>query len=266
MTIGKVVKPATIEEAWLESQKKNSVVLGGMLWLRLGNRRVQTAIDLSSLGLDYIQEEENAFVIGAYTTLRRLEMHAGLAELTKNEAMSMGAFAKAFTPIVGVQFRNLATVGGSVFGRFGFSDVTTLLTALDASVELYKNGIVSLDAFNKMKRERDILLSIHVPKAPVRVAYEAHRNAATDFPVLNVCAARRGEQLTVCVGARPCGTVATRYTVDKVNNVVEYAENIAAEQAEKLVFVDNARGSAAYRQHLCRVLTARAVRCACEEA
>lgn len=38
--------------------------------------------------------------------------------------------------IVGVQFRNLATVGGSLWGRFGFSDVLTLLLALDAQVEL----------------------------------------------------------------------------------------------------------------------------------
>ncbi len=265
LTIGKVVKPATIEEAWQEAQKKNSVVLGGMLWLRLGSRRIQTAIDLSVLGLEYIREDENAYVIGAYTTLRQLEMDKDLAELTKNDAMPTGAFAKAFSPIVGVQFRNLATVGGSLFGRFGFSDVTTLLTAMDAAVVLYKNGIVPLEEFNKMKRDKDLLLAVHVPKEPVRVAYEAHRNAATDFPVLNVCVALRGEQLTICVGARPCGTVTTKYHVDTAKNVVEYAELVAKDQAEKLIFADNARGSAAYRQHLCRVLVGRAVRSVCEE-
>ena len=37
---------------------------------------------------------------------------------------------EAVRHIVGVQFRNCATVGGSVYGRFGFSDVLTLLLAL----------------------------------------------------------------------------------------------------------------------------------------
>lgn len=38
----------------------------------------------------------------------------------------------------------LATVGGSIYGRYGFSDVLTLLIGLDSYVELYKGGIVSL--------------------------------------------------------------------------------------------------------------------------
>ena len=42
--------------------------------------------------------------------------------------------------IVGVPFRNCATVGGSVFSRFGFSDLTCALLALDASVVLYRGG------------------------------------------------------------------------------------------------------------------------------
>ena len=33
--------------------------------------------------------------------------------------------------------RNLATVGGSIYSRFGFSDILTCLMALDTYVELY---------------------------------------------------------------------------------------------------------------------------------
>lgn len=38
--IDNYLRPASLEEAYEAAQKKNSVVLGGMLWLRLGTRRV----------------------------------------------------------------------------------------------------------------------------------------------------------------------------------------------------------------------------------
>ena len=65
------------------------------------------------------------------TSLRDLELHKGL------DAMTGGAVRESLRHIVGVQFRNLATVGGSIFGRFGFSDVLTMFLALDSWVELY---------------------------------------------------------------------------------------------------------------------------------
>ena len=48
------------------------------------------------------------------------------------------AVKNAVKDIVGVQFRNMATIGGSIWGRFGFSDVLTVFLAMDSYVELYK--------------------------------------------------------------------------------------------------------------------------------
>ena len=50
--IRELVKVESLEEAWELNQKRTNKILGGMLWLRLGNRNVQKAIDLSGLGLD----------------------------------------------------------------------------------------------------------------------------------------------------------------------------------------------------------------------
>ena len=36
----------SLEEAYELNQKKSSCILGGMLWLKMGNRNVGTAIDL----------------------------------------------------------------------------------------------------------------------------------------------------------------------------------------------------------------------------
>ena len=134
ITIREYVRPASLEEAWTLNQKRTSRVIGGMLWLKMQNAAVGTAIDLSGLGLDKIEETPEGFAVGAMVSLRALETHAGLNEYTN------GAMREALRHIVGVQFRNTATLGGSVYGRFGFSDVLAVLLALNASVELYKGG------------------------------------------------------------------------------------------------------------------------------
>ena len=47
VTIQKYVKAQSLEEAWKLNQGKKNRILGGMLWMRLGNARVKTVIDLS---------------------------------------------------------------------------------------------------------------------------------------------------------------------------------------------------------------------------
>ena len=79
--IRELVKVESLEEAWELNQKRTNKILGGMLWLRLGNRNVQKAIDLSGLGLDQIEETEDAFSIGCMATLRQIELHEGLNAL-----------------------------------------------------------------------------------------------------------------------------------------------------------------------------------------
>ena len=77
---------------------------------------------------------KSEFRIGAMASLRALELHEGLAAYTN------GAMRESVRHIVGVQLRNLATVGGSLYSRFGFSDVLSAVMAMDCSVELYKGG------------------------------------------------------------------------------------------------------------------------------
>ena len=160
LTIQNYVRAESLEEAYAFCQKKNNVVLGGMLWLKMQRNRVDTAIDLSGLGLDQIEETDSEYRLGAMVTLRQLELHPGLDRLTQ------GAMAESVRHIVGVQFRNLATVGGSVFGRFGFSDVLTLLLALEARVVLYHGGEQSLADFAAAPRQRDILCLLYTSPSP----------------------------------------------------------------------------------------------------
>ena len=244
ITIQKYVRAQSLEEAWQLNQNRRSRILGGMLWLRLGKGSVGTAIDLCDLGLDTIEENDEAFSIGAMATLRDLETHEGL------NAYSENAVANAVKDIVGVQFRNMATVGGSIWGRFGFSDVLTVFLAMDSYVELYKGGIVPLEQFAKMKKDNDILVRLIVKKAPCKVVYSSVRNQRTDFPVLACAVAQMNGEYRASIGARPGRAILVRS---------ETAEDFGSFVAQNVPTESNLRGSAAYRTHLTRVLVERAV-------
>lgn len=197
LKIKNYIKAESLEQAYELNQKRTACVLGGMVWLKMGNRNIMTAIDLSGLGLDIITETEEAFVIGCMTPLHALETHKELNAYTNS------AIRESVRHIVGVQFRNCATVGGSIFGRFGFSDVLTMFLALDTWVELYNGGTIPLAQFASMEKDNDILVNIIVKKQPLNSVYLSQRNNSTDFPVLTCAAALIDGKARTVIGARP---------------------------------------------------------------
>ena len=235
----------TLDEAYELNAKKSTVIVAGNMWLRMCGMRRQTALDLSELGLDYIKEDEQGFTIGAMTTLRTMETHPAL-----NAAFG-GVFARAFEPIVGTQFRNGATVGGSVFSRFGFSDVSTLLLAMGAKVVTHARGEVPLDEFQREKWDRDILTAIRIEKGR-SAAIESVRLSKTDIPVL-VCAASVDERgVRVVLGSRPARAmiVAEGAKPEELDDM---------RMAADVPMGSNARASEAYRRKVAPVLMERAV-------
>ena len=270
LTIREYKQAATLEEAWQLNQKRPNRVLGGMLWMRLSKGNVQTAIDLSALGLDTIEETETEFRIGAMVSLRRLELHVGFTAYSEG-ANTGKTLALRRKKIVGVQFRNLATVGGSVFGRFGFSDVLTLLLVMDSYVELYKGGIVPLADFVNMPYDRDILVRVIVKKTAAHYSYKSVRISKTDFPVLTCAAALTQESVQVAVGRTP-GEGALVKDAEQLatlpmtaEKAVQYRQALLNQngglqtycQKKKQPAWRNSVVGAAYRTHLIKVLTAR---------
>ena len=248
LKFGTYVRVGNAAEAYELLQKnRNNKIVGGGIWMRLGSRRVATAIDLSACGLDQIEETETEFRIGAMCTLRQLERHAELNVLVNH------VFEFAVHDIVGVQLRNTATVGGSIYGRFGFSDVLTLFLALDCEVELYRAGRMPLAQFAAMPYDRDILTHICLRKTPgLKVQYQSVRATQTDFPILTCAAARTAQgQYRFAIGARPMKAVLVTPDCDP-------AQLPAAVQAA-VKTGSNLRGSAEYRTHLTGVLVRRAV-------
>lgn len=258
LTISNYVKAKTLEEAYELNQARSSRVMGGMMWMRQSNAKVKTVIDLSGLGLDQIEETDKVFKIGAMCTLRQLEQCERLCQEYGD------GLREAVRHIVGVQFRNQATVGGSIYGRFGFSDVLTAFLALDTFVELYDGGIIRLSEFINRKPDRDILVSVIIRKGKRKFRYLSARRTQTDFPVI-ACAVVRGivhgeESWYFAVGARPMRAALTerKWSLapdESKEAITEYAKEIAGE----FDYGTNMRGSAQYRQHLAQVLIGRAI-------
>lgn len=247
--------PTSVEEACrlLSSDPRNHVALGGCCWLRLGNRRIRKGVDLSRLGLDYIREEAGWLVVGASVPLRRLETDPAV------RGRYDGLLGRAVSSIVGVQFRNLATVGGSVYARFGFSDVITALLALDARVVFHRAGEMSLEEFLASDGcPGDLLIQVRIPDDGRRAAYESLRRSSTDFPVLAVAVSRLGEDWRVSVGARPYAAQRSR-EAEACLCEGRGAQAAGEAAAAQLRYGSNLRGSEEYRRRMAQVLVRRAV-------
>ena len=244
LKIKEIVRPQSLEEAYELNQKRTNRILGGMLWMRMSNIQIQKAIDLSGLGLDQIEETEEEFSIGCMVTLRELELHEGLNNMCED------LIRKSVEDIVGVQFRNLATIGGSLFGRFGFSDVLTAFLVLDTYVELYPGGVCPLAEFAARKRENDILVRVIVKKTKGHYAYQSYRNTKTDFPVLAVGLSQTENGIKTAIGARPQRA--------EVRNAADLKDSTLKQLADSFTYGSNMRASGEYRKHLANVLLKRA--------
>ena len=251
-TLMELVQPQSLEEAYeILMKRKNNIVIGGSAFLRMGEKRIGTGIDLSNLNLNLIEETSDYIKIGAMTTLRDLEVSPILNKYFN------GVISNSVKDIIGVQFRNVVTVGASVFSKYGFSDLIVALLSLDTEVELYKGGKVKLEEFLNQKYEKDILVKGHIKKNKSKSIYKCMRNSRSDYPILNLAISKDDNNFKICVGARPQRATIAKEASEFISNNILNEENIlkASEIAcEELVFGSNMRASKEYRKAICKSL------------
>lgn len=251
----------SLEDAYTVLQEsKHNVILGGLLWLKMNKKAYRTGIDLGNLGLDQITNHENHIEIGSRTTLRQMEKDPSLLDYCN------GIIPKAISAIIGVQFRNTATLGGSIYSRFGFSDVITALLALDCQIELYNQGVIALASFLENPLiEKDIIIKLIIPKEQSGGAYFSQRLSATDLPILTVGMVKNARGWRIAVGARPhrarlaieaAALLSLEPTEDEIKKAMEKV-------SMELTYGTNLRGTAQYRQALAQVFIKRGVRKIC---
>ncbi|MCC5912432.1 MAG: FAD binding domain-containing protein [Clostridiaceae bacterium] len=247
--------PNTLEEAYkLLNEKKANTILGGCGFLRMSNKTIATAIDLSQLMLNYITEDADYIEIGGMTSFRDVEVSPLLNQYFD------GILPKAVGEILGVQFRNVVTVGGTVYSRYGFSDFITALLALDTYVVLYKGGKMPLEEFLIKGSKKDILVKIVIGKKNKRATFHSIRNSQGDYSILNVAVSKKDNIFKIVVGARPARAMmaqeASKFlTEGEINE--KAIEEACIMASKELTFGSNMRGSKAYREALCKALVKR---------
>ena len=251
-SIKKMVQPDNFDEAWELLQKSpRNVILGGGLFLKLGEKSINKAVDLTHLGLDFIEKVDDSIRIGSMVSFGRLEEHKLLNDETG------GIIRKSLETIVSKQIRNMATLGGSIITRFGFSDFLPGLLLLNPTLYFYKYGKITLEEYFALEKPltKDILMEISIPLKKGIGVYCTQKKTYGDFPMLNMALFYTEGQYKIAVGARP-GRAMIAEKTSKYLSAHELGPSILQESQKILLdeipLSTNGKASKRYRELLAK--------------
>ena len=248
----------------LGSGKDAKLLAGGhslLPLMRLRLARPELLVDIGRISdLSYVKEDGDAIAIGALTRYRDLEQ----SELLRAECPIVAETAG----LVGdPQVRHRGTIGGSVAHCDPASDAPTVLLALDA--ELVAKGpkgerrlsvAESFGGFLQTALDpQEVLTEIRVPKTGSGGwAYEKFNRRAQDWATVAVAAVQMNGGAHVAL--TNMGPTALRAGgVEKALSSGSDPAEAAEKAAEGTSPPSDHNASGAYREHLARVLTRRAL-------
>lgn len=253
MKVNEYYRASSLEDAYqkLQASPKNAIVAGG-LWMKKMGQSYDSLIDLSKLGLDKISETKDEVIVGSMVTQRDFEDSKIVSFLFA------GAPAFAVREVMGVNFRNLATIGGSIMGRYPFSDVITGLLPYDVELEFYPAQKMSLEEYLNYKGKLNaILVAVHIKKGEGKGFFKKVKTTALDFPIVNIAVAKVNKEYRVVVGARPMVAARSYKAMEYLNNGGKDFAKAAELAVEELSFMDNKDASKEYRVDLAKVYVRR---------
>lgn len=258
MLLKEYARPKDLHEAYeLLLQDEHNVIVGGGAWLKFTHKEVNTLIDLHSIGLHEIIEKSDHIEIGAMTTLRQIETSEAIQKYYG------GVFCQAVKGIMGMNIRNLATIGGSIMGKYSFSDIFTPLLAMDVSLVFFKSGTITLEKYLETRRmDKDILVKILLHKKEGSGYFHSMKKTHLDFAVINV-AVTKSDKVKIVIGARPSIAVRAKEAEEFINNnEINEASILAAAKLarEEIKTGKNARASKEYRKELIEVYVKRGLK------
>jgi carbon-monoxide dehydrogenase medium subunit len=271
-------RPRSVEEATALLDEHGDAALlycGGtelLLIAKMGFTSFEHLVDTKSIDeLAGIREDGDVLVLGATVTHRQIE----------RSPLVLGrlpALASMERQVANIRVRTVGTLAGNLCFSDPHSDPATFLLALDAEVESRRGDGSTRrrpladflgGPYEPVLEHGELVLSVRVPVPQAGLAIVHRKFAFHERPAATVtCAARvvDGRFADVRISVGSVGNVAVRAHPAEVLLVgasVDDGDALAAAAAQAAALsnpVEDANGSADYKQHLVDVLVGRALR------
>ncbi len=217
----------------------------------------ETLIDIGRVAeLNYVREEDGHFAIGALTTHGEVAASAALAS-------GLPLLAHAAGQIGDPQVRHCGTIGGSLVHSDPAADLPAVMLALDATlVAQGPSGSREIPAagfftglFETVLEPGELLTEIRIPKpAGSGWSFQKFTKRGIDWAIVGV-AVQGGNVALVNMGSTPLRASGVEASLA----AGAAPDEAAARAAEGTSPADDLNGPRAYREHLARVLTRRAL-------
>ena len=123
--------PSNLEEALnLLSKESTEIIAGGTHLATSKNRAKSNFVDITRLGLNYIQKDQQLVRVGSTTTITEMIESPIISEIGN------GILTKACQLIADTPLRNVITIGGNIAGTYPWVGLPVVLLVLDAEVEI----------------------------------------------------------------------------------------------------------------------------------
>ncbi|MDP2426230.1 MAG: FAD binding domain-containing protein [Candidatus Izemoplasmatales bacterium] len=261
MKINEYLRVKTVEEAYHQMIQDpiDSYLIAGGAWTKLTIKEVQTLIDLQDVVKNHIEIKGHMVHLGAMTSLEQI------AHSTLLDHHALVILKRAASIVMAPGVRNLATIGGSVMGKYAFSDIIPALLALHAILVFHKRGNVWLQDFlQEPKKDPDILLEVLLPIVPGVGYFHAMKKTALDFSIISVAIVKTNQRNTMVIGSRP-GIANRCLQAEQLLNEADiidepFLEEVANKACSEVDFGTNVRASGEYRKQIAKVYVLRGLK------
>jgi carbon-monoxide dehydrogenase medium subunit len=270
--------PATLDAALALLQRYKGearVLAGGQSLLPMMNFRIVTPaaiVDLNRVpDLAYVRDDNDTVRIGAMTRHRTVEFSPLVAA-------RLPLLAEAIKHVAHLPIRTRGTIGGSLAHADPAAELPMVLQALEGAVvargakgeRVIKAGDLFQGMLSTSLADDEIITEVRIPAMAARAgcAVEEFARRRGDFALaaIAVVIERAGERCTKArlatagVGPASIRLAASEAILERDGLGDDAIDAAAAKAAELVSPPSDQQGSAEYRRHLTRVLTARALR------
>lgn len=256
-------RPATLAGAVNILKAGGQVLAGGQTLLASMKQRLmqpETLVDLDALSeLKTIKKEGDHIVIGAMVRHQDVSVHPDVLK-------HIPALAHLASGIGDRQVRARGTLGGSVANNDPAACYPSAVLGLGATIHTNQRTIAAEDFFQGMfstaLNSDELITAISFP-IPKRAAYTKFKQPASRFALIGVFVAETKQGVHVAVTGAGNG-VFRHAGLEAALNKEFSAKALDEVVVDESQINADLHGSAAYRAHLIKVQTQRAVQALCE--